>query len=191
MSRHEFLIAKMKAHQEEDARRLCLIGFDWRASPRREHGQTTGNPIKSPASLQVTLSAGWEAVMTQMFQYPVYAGVLAGIPTSPASMLIQAIEEVERLFPDHAAPPFVLEPIFDTGTVTAARGGEIPWIMLPPVCTIARLDSNTPVRDNTHKDGSTVIAVWFQNEFGLVRDQYTLKQLRQLDWVRFAKNWGM
>lgn len=60
--------------------------------------------------------------------------------------------------------------------------------MLPRVCTIACLDCNEPVLDRAQAR-STVIAVWFQDEFGLVNDERTLIQLRRLDWVRLATDW--
>lgn len=113
----------MKAREEEDARRLKLVGFDWRVSPRQDYG-VTGNPLDRHHTFAITLSTGRLVTMTRMVQYAVYAGVLAGIPTSPQQQLIAAIETAETLHPELGASPVMLEPVFAAGTTGTTRGGE-------------------------------------------------------------------
>lgn len=86
----------------------------------------------------------------------------------------------------------ILEPLLHAGSVktpNANEPGERPWLILPAVGTIARLDSDAPARDRS-EIYSSVIAVWFQDEFGMVRDERTLEQLRHLDWERWATDWS-
>ena len=108
----------MARYQEEDARRRRLIEFDWRTSARRDRGLIKGNPIRAPEALQVTLSEGRKARLSDLCRYATYAGALAGIPPNPEITILKAIEFAEKLHPDHSRPPVILEPVFEAGTIS-------------------------------------------------------------------------
>ena len=181
----------MARYQEEDARRRRLIEFDWRMSTRRDRGLIKGNPIRAPEALQVTLSEGRIARLSNLFQYATYAGALAGIPPNPEITILTAIEFSEKLHPEHSRPPVILKPVFEAGTISrqvenATR--EMGWVLLPPVCTIAKFDSDSAIKPED--DGSRIVVIWYQEQFGVDLDDPTTEQLRAIDWDRFAEGWS-
>jgi hypothetical protein len=86
----------------------------------------------------------------------------------------------------------VLEPLFHTGQVTRKKrdGGEIqvPWLKLPEVCAVAEFDSNISARDE-YEIYSSVLAIWFQDHYGLPDDARTLEQLGNLNWEKYGHDW--
>ena len=162
-----------------------------RTSARRDRGLTKGSPIRAPETLQVTLSEGRIARLSNLFQYATYAGALAGIPPNPEITILTAIEFAEKLHPEHSRPPVILKPVFEAGTISrpvenATR--EMGWVLLPPVCTIAKFDSDSAI--NADDDGSRLVVIWFQDEFGVDLDDPTTERLRAIDWDRCADGWS-
>jgi hypothetical protein len=60
--------------------------------------------------------------------------------------------------------------------------------ILPPICTIARLNCWEYVRDD-QESCSSLVAVWFTHRFGLPDDENILRELRALDWDGKAVDW--
>ena len=180
--KHKRLLETMARYQEEDARRRRVIEFDWRTSARRDHGLIKGNPIRAPEALQLTLSQDRVARLSNLYQYATYAGTLAGIPPNPEITILTAIEFSEKLHPEHPRPPVILEPVFETGAISrqvenATR--EMGWVLLSPVCTIAKFDSDSAIKPED--DGSRIVVIWFQEQFGVDLDNPTTERLRAID----------
>jgi len=178
----EALLHRMKEMQEADARRLAELGFDWRDCPQCKQPPSAENPLAAqPGVLQ--LDDGRAARMSECHQYAVYGGALAGIPPAPSLFLTQAVQRAETLFSDIGKPK-VLAPEIRQGTLVSGSR-EIHWALLPNVCTIALLVSNSPARQPV-AHASMLIAVWFQDEFGALTDFRTRGQLTGLDWKQCA-----
>jgi hypothetical protein len=186
------LIAIVEAEQEAEKKTLQSLKFDWRNSPRINHGLIVSHPISGPVTLEFTLPTGRLIKLKRLYQFDVYGGMLAGMPNDPERHLIQAVKAAKQHFPDHGMMPVVLEPLFHTGQVPRKKrdGSEIhvPWLKLPEVCTVAEFDSNEPARDEDEVY-SSVLAIWFQDHYGLPDDARTLEQLGNLDWQRNGYDW--
>lgn len=186
------LIAIVEAEQEAEKKTLQSLKFDWRNSPRINHGLIVSHPISGPVTLEFTLPTGRLIKLKRLYQFDVYGGMLAGMPSDPERHFIQAVKAAKQHFPDHGMMPVVLEPLFHTGQVTRKKrdGSEIqvPWLKLPEVCTVAEFDSNEPARDE-YEVYSSVLAIWFQDHYGLPDDVRTLEQLSHLDWVEHGYDW--
>lgn len=186
------LIAIVEAEQETEKQILQAMGFDWHTSPRIDHGLIPGHPVSGPTTLEFTLPTGRLIKLKQLCQFDVYGGMLAGIPNDPERHLIQAVKAAKQHFPDHGMMPVVLEPLFHAGQVIrkGRDGGEVhvPWLKLPEVCTVAEFDSNEPARDE-YEVYSSVLAIWFQDHYGLPDDAHTMEQLGNLDWEKHGYDW--
>lgn len=164
------------------------LGFDWRKLPRLDHGLISAHPITRPVSLRFALPTGRLIDLNSLYQFDIYAGWLCGYPNDPERQFMDAISIAKRHFPHHDVPPVVLEPLLHGGRVTVKDGFQAPWLRLPAVCTIAEFDSNKPARDEWEVY-SSVLAIWFQDHYGLPTDARTLEQLRSLDWEKHAHDW--
>jgi len=186
------LVAIVEEQQKVEQQILQNMGFDWRHSPRIDHGLISGHPVTGPAPLEFTLPGGRLIKLKQLYQFDVYGGMLAGMPNDPERFFIHAVNAAKQHFPDHSMMPVVLEPAFHSGQVArkGRDGSEIfvPWLKLPEVCTVAEFDSNEPARDEDEVY-SSVLAIWFQDHYGLPDDARTLEQLGHLDWVKHGYDW--
>lgn len=188
----EQILANVEAAQKAENKILQALGFDWHHSPRTDHGLIAGHPVSGPTTLELNLPTGRLIKLKRLYQFDVYGGMLAGMPSDPERHFIQAVDAAKNHFPDHGMIPVVLEPLFHTGQVTRKKqdGSEIhvPWLKLPEVCTVAEFDSNTPARDE-YEVYSSVLAIWFQDHYGLPDDVRTLEQLGNLDWEKYGYDW--
>jgi hypothetical protein len=130
----------------------------------------------------IRLNSGRQVYVAEWRQYGIYQGMLCGFPRNVAWFLRQAKKEAERTTGD--GPIAFLEP---TLRKIPVRNDE--WAdMLPPICTIARLDSGA-ARGSDEGCFSSLVVVWFQERFGLPYDEDVLDQLRALDWENRAMAW--
>lgn len=186
----EALTAIVDEEQKAEQKILQSLGFDWRNLPRIDHGLS--RPTGRLTGLKFTLPTGRQIYLNQLYQFGTYSGSLCGLPTYPEYYLIQAVKEAKLHFPNHGMPPAVLEPVIQSGRSPSRREGEEvqePWLQLPMVCTIAEFDSNEPARDE-YEVYSSVLAIWFQDHYGLPDDARTLEQLGNLDWVKHGYDWS-
>jgi hypothetical protein len=129
----------------------------------------------------IRLNSGRQVYVSEWRQFAIYGGLLAGLPRGIAFYLWAANKEAKKVAGDGAI--VMLEP---TLRRVPARG---EWAdVLPPVCTIAHLNSNEARRGD---EGcfSSMVAVWFQERVGLPCDEDVLNQLRALDWENRAMAW--
>lgn len=188
----EKLMTIVDAEQEIEKGILQSLDFDWRHSPRIDHGLVSGHPVHGPATLGLTLPTGRRIRLKRLYQFDVYGGMLCGLPLDPDWHFVDAVKTAKDHFPNHGMMPVVLEPVFHAGQIMrrSRDGGETcePWLKLPEVCTIAEFDSNKPAR-NEYEVYSSVLAIWFQDLYGLPDDAHTLEQLGNLDWEKHGYDW--
>ena len=188
---HQRYEAFMEKQREERDRYLGALGFDWCASPRQDHGEIAINPLGSPQGLSVTLLDGRVIALREWHQYAVYEGTLCGVPPDPEDNLIAALKAAQRIFPSCGDRPVMLEPCIHTATFeTSPKKKPFPYplVWLPKVCTIARFESAAPARESAHVYSSLVV-VWFQDDYGLPNDRHAFEQLRRLDWLANATDY--
>lgn len=161
-----------------DSEKLSSIPVDHPAWVLRGHGGWT-----------LTLASGRETYLRHYHQYATYGGVLCGIPTFTEHFVLESIRAAEKLFPHAGAKPMVLEPVLRALPKEYSRHGDDhgPPI-LPQVCSIAELVSSKSAR-NPDDSNSSLIAIWYQDRFGLPEDPDILEKLRAIDWDMRAHDW--
>ena len=176
-----------------DEQKTLSLPFDWRASPRIDHGIVRTHPIMPPVSLEFLLPSERRIKLNQLHQYYVYEGKLAGLPGDPEANFLSAINSAEGYFPNYGATPLILEPEFHFGKKPMAMRdeGEVyaNWLKLPDICTIAEFTSDSPARDRA-KYRSHLVVIWFQDQYGLPCSEYITTQLQTLDWKSYAVDGG-
>lgn len=170
--------ARLRALVSWDPVRLKTVGVDDPSLALRPHGGWT-----------LTIATGREVYLQRWHQYAIYAGLLCGIPTGFERFVMAASNRAQALFPDCSERLVILEPTLRALPIEMARGrsDERPAI-LPPVCSIAEFVSSKPARDPA-ECYSSLVAVWFQDQFGLPVDTDILDQLRTLEWDQKASDW--
>lgn len=189
----EFDVEKLMAIVDEEQRAeleiLQSLEFDWRKSPCIDHG--VSRPTGRLTRMAITLPTGRVINLGRFYQFGTYSGMLCGLPNDPERYFIQAVNTAKQHFPNHEMAPVVLEPVIQSGLSPSRREGEevhVPWLQLPMVCAIAEFDSDEPARDE-HEVYSSVLAIWFQDHYGLPDDARTLAQLGKLDWEKYGYDW--
>lgn len=174
----------------ESDRRSKLIPFNWHDLPRIDwpYGEThaksfDGWNIPQPDGRTISVHA-----FNQEF---IYAGHLLGALYPPPKYFIEAMERVERLFPNEKSAPVILPPTLYQGRkerVTDGKDASYDWVTLPRVRCIAELFSTTSARDE-QEPFSSLVVIWFQDHFGMP-DAGVQKQLVGLDWGAVANDWS-
>lgn len=172
------------------------LRFSWASLPREEHSPGGYSALFDLARFSVALSQGREAWLSSLHQYLTYGGVLAGLPLDDESRgrpVYRAVERAADLFGVSPMQVAILPPTMLSSKVR--RRGEDRELtemvvdFLPPVCSIGRFQSNTPVHDEDAL-GSTAIVVWFQKAFGCPEDGWVTDRLRDIDWSSVAADWN-
>lgn len=181
----------MKPNNQEEARHREAIRFNWRNSPRIDHGASPRHPGIEPRPMEISFQVGRLAKLSALYQFNIYGGLLSEFLFDPEYDLLQAIDVAENQFPSHKMPPVVLEPRFHAGQIVRVGMGQevlVPWLKLPSICTIAEFTSDKPSR-SSNEIGSSVLVIWFQDHYGLPEEERTLEQLSALDWKTLAQDW--
>lgn len=180
-------VARIRTEAE---RRKKLIPFDWRELPRVDwpHGD---RHAKSFDGWNIPQPDGRKISVHAFHQEFIYAGHLLGALDPPPKYFIEAIERVQRLFPNEKSAPVILPPTLYRGRkerVTDGKDASYDWLTLPRVRCIAELFSTTSARDE-REPFSSLVVIWFQDHFGMP-DAGVQKQLADLDWKAVAGDWG-
>lgn len=190
MSDAEFI----RALEEYDPVAIRLP-FEWARLPREQRGPGGYRAISEGACWEATLPGGRLVSLSSLRQYHTYGGTLCGLPLDD-SVRGWPIEEAVSAAAEHFGideakvcilPPRLLRSRVQLGP--AERREELDVDFLPPVCSIGRFTSGTPVHDAGDM-GSEVVAVWFQAGFGPPGAGYVADQVRQIDWPAFARDWS-
>lgn len=177
---------------EHEAKIKRSMRFRIEELPAIDHGGLR-RPLSLGEGFTIKTLAGDTLYLHSMFQYSTYAGVLNGIPFDPGSHIERDIDYVATVFPNHAAPPYVVPPRMHRGRrVTQREDFEDieDWCILPRCTTFGCFDTSRLAR-NADEDNcsSSIVLIWYQDKFGIPDDAHTLQHITELDWDEFAHNW--
>jgi hypothetical protein len=141
--------------------------------------------VGSPAhDSEFTLASGRAVRLQALRQWRTYEGLREGAPTREHNEgLVQRVLQQESRPGEPAA---LLQPVeralalqgYPFGTPAA----------LPSVCCVGRLESVQPARDLS-LDGSSLVVVWFQDDFAFPIEPAARMRLTALDWVNLAHDY--
>ena len=140
----------------------------------------------------VQTTGGDRLSLDPLFQCHTGAGQLAGFPLMDESKFTGAINHARSIFPHHDAPPFVIPPVLHRGRARTLRDGVESfeeWRVLPPVTCFGLFTASRPAR-GADDPYSSVLLIWFQDNWGLPDDPRTLRLIADLDWDSYAHSWN-
>jgi hypothetical protein len=130
------------------------------------------------------LPSGRRLYLKNLRQYLTYGGLLEGLPTVEMNQRI-----IESLIHDnrdkrHGCDPYLIQPTERPIEI----GRKYPFgtpSSLPGVVCIGWFDSHKPARSPT-SDMSSLVVIWFQEDFAFPIDQEVLTSLLGIDWEKHA-----
>jgi uncharacterized protein (TIGR02996 family) len=141
-----------------------------------------GNPRTQPE--WITLRLGRDVVLREWRQWNVYAGLMAGVPTSQDNR-----ESIERIVTEQRQlsreEPYLIQPRERPVKDKAITWEDEPRGLLPTIVCVGGFTSYQPAKDkNRHASHLTVI--WFQHEWAFPIDPGVREQIRAIDWEKHA-----
>ncbi|MBL8491948.1 MAG: hypothetical protein JNM82_14295 [Rhodocyclaceae bacterium] len=169
--------------------------LDWDELPRIDLGPEGHRKRPHTEEWPLTLASGRTIRLDRYFQQNTTHGWLCGPPFQYAreAQVDAAVAATRRVFElrvddrVHLVPP-VLYRYTSQLPARIAPSGIIEMLALPPVCSMAEFRSDSPVRD-ADQVYSSLVAVWFQDRYGLPEDPYVLEMLRAMPWDALATDW--
>ena len=140
--------------------------------------------------MTLILATGREIVMSCITQTQAYFA--ASLCTKCRSINQWMIEEhTRKVARELGTPPVLIEPVAKPRPIPAIwnHKGRMndPLEELPTHCCYGQFSSK-PVR-NESADGSSLVLLWFQDEWAMPIDSAVIEQIKQIDWEALAKNW--
>lgn len=142
---------------------------------------------------QLTLASGRTITLERLDQQMTYSGLMEGTPNAKSNnMFINWEFRTAAKQCVAGAEPYLLPPRRrdycrkpgDMQRLVEARPHHVPeW--LPAVRCIGTFNSSV-IRRNTQNHMSTLVVIWFQDDFALPIQESSLQQLRSLDWDAVA-----
>ncbi|WP_406699853.1 hypothetical protein V5E97_13490 [Singulisphaera sp. Ch08] len=136
---------------------------------------------------QLDLPSGRRLYLCELRQYLTYEGLLEGLPTVERNKKC-----LEQLVANHRGKLYAGEPYLVRPTETPIEynrdGKPYPFGIpsaLPAVTCIGRFESRQPAR-NESSDQSTLVIIWFQDEFAFPIDPSVVVQILAIDWETHA-----
>ncbi|MEI6300395.1 MAG: hypothetical protein WCR74_03050 [Betaproteobacteria bacterium] len=138
--------------------------------------------------MKITFPSGRIASLGELVQFRAYAGLLAGLPDSRINQrqIDDLINEGRRIHLD-GCEPVLIHPRIKTIEHTNS-GQSAQELRLPDICCAARFESGALLRANSEPYSSLVV-VWFQDEFAMPIPTEIEHQISQIDWERDAADW--
>ena len=143
---------------------------------------------------EITLQCGRDIILEDLWQQQTYAGLIEGIPFPKINdgNIQRAIDTAKKLC-EINAKPYLIEPVRrdylrepgDMKDVYAIGNRKPEW--LPGVRCIGSFKSFPSVR-NDEMYGSCLVIVWYQDDFGLLKDSNILSQISAINWNTVAAN---
>lgn len=152
------------------------------------HGEVKGHPVERDPAFSVRLNDQRRIWLINYSQFRTYGGVLEGIPETFVPFFENAINKAHDLFPLDGVKPVILPPKLHQGRVRRPRSWKMvdeTWCLLPSITSIGMFDSEGAVDVGSM---SSVLLIWFQDRFGNPTE-FVKKQIRALDWDRYAHQW--
>ena len=151
-----------------------------------------GRPWAIGKGFVVKTNDGDKLFLANLFQYRTNAGVLAGFPSVREDNFLWAVEYARAKFPDHDAPPFVVPPTLHRGRARSVRDcieSFEDWCVLPPITSFGVFTADREAKGSDEAN-SSVLLIWYQDNWGVPDDPRTLRLIAELDWDKYAHNWG-
>ena len=141
----------------------------------------------------LTLQDGRAIWLDSLHQYTTYAGLMVGNPTELHDDFIQeGLAYAKWIFRYQEIPPLLVPPPRIRFDLPPSRQPQKPGEpesvheRLPYVTCTAKFHSK---RISAEADGSSLLVVWFQDEFALPIDPGVQAHLMALDWAGQAQDW--
>ena len=169
------------------------IPFDWHDLPCVELGISEVHPADQREKWTIQLKSGREIELNSLIQDVLYSGYLEGIPGNPNVELSESFTAAKKKFPQVDADPYILPPVMKSGAMRWVEddGKEVlnPWKLLPPIRSIGFFSSNLPAKDQS-QDGSWMVVIWYQDQFGNITDSEIKSKLAGIDWDELSAGWS-
>ena len=146
----------------------------------------------------IALDCGVRIILKSIRQSMTYRGLLEGVPDSDLNgrLMNSAREEGQRLSINRGMPYLVLPERRDYlstpgdmddlgeggGLLSAFRGRKPEW--LPVVNCMAEFECLSA--KNPNMDASSLVIIWFQDEYALPLSEAALRSIKVLDWHAHA-----
>lgn len=160
-------------------------------APVIDTGRTKGHPLTHPRWTR-TLADGRVITLTELIQFGTYDGMLCGLPGQFWDEIEyrgkEALRSARGRLPPHFGSPVLLTPQRFVGEVTRSDGSSERWQRVGFVTCIGVFESSEFARD-PGECYSSLVAVWFQDAFGVPTEPWVLTRIDALDWTRLAWDW--
>ncbi len=141
--------------------------------------------MEPPAHRWLSLDSGRSIQLLSLSQRDVYAEVIEGVPHRFVNDRIVEGQRVEAERRDGRPPWVVPPPQRPIGSPRRAPGRWEP-LSLPPIACTARFFSHATPRHDDPDWRSVLTIVWFQDDYAFPIDDEVARQIRAVDWDRFA-----
>jgi hypothetical protein len=144
---------------------------------KRTHGVS-----RTKVKNELRLKSGRAIFLRNLVQSGTYDGLLNGLPTKEKNQKLISRLMHEHLNERYQRPPYVIKP--EERELSLPEGEAYPFgvpAALPPVLCVGRFESVSATLTN-HGDASSLVVIWFQNEFGYPPDSGVAAQLESIDW---------
>lgn len=141
---------------------------------------------------ELTLTTGRTITLVELRQRQTYAGLLEGVPWAAINdrKLQDALHDAAPLCLGGGVP-YLIQPARrnylrtpgDMNGSNALASEPAEW--LPMICSTGVFTSKSAAR-NKKLDGSQLVAVWYQDEFGPPSDAHNLSKLQRIEWNAVA-----
>ena len=139
--------------------------------------------------MQIALETGRTIALARLEQWRTYLGLLCGKPTRAQNdgKILRVIEAARTLC-TAGEDPHLIRPRRRTIAGNKKRG-TIAGELLPATTCIALFNSTALARSDSEPYSSMVV-VWFQEEFALPIEDEVLGLIRRIDWESQAADWN-
>jgi|SRR6185295_12839962 hypothetical protein len=147
-------------------------------------------PPDSPMAGQMPIvqqHCGRKLELARFYQYPTHGGLLVGIAQARNSLVEEAVRRARELFGEGEDGVAVLRPRLRRLSPSSCYCPDLPSGRLPLVTTIAVFNSEPDSSYEAFR--SSAVVVWFQEGFGLPDQGHVIRQLEDLDWPGYARDW--
>lgn len=157
--------------------------------PVVEMGLVHTPPEVFPLDWAFLLRDGREVTLTRLEQHRTYGGLLSGTPLHPERDVAVALSQARDWDGGFHKKPLVIPAPIVKG-LRESRLPElvqIPWAYLPAVTTFAIFQSNP--RKNSGWSFASMLAIWWQSQFGIPTDGPLLDRLKSMPWSDHVEEW--
>ena len=137
--------------------------------------------------LAVKQHCGRRLELARFYQYPTHGGLLIGIAQARNSTVEEAVRSARELFGEGEHGVALLRPRLTRLPASSCYCRDLPPGRLPLVTTIAVFNSEPDGACEAFR--SSAVVVWFQEGFGLSCDGHVIRQLEDLDWPAYSRDW--